>query len=260
MAKNILIIVEGSKTEPRFFNQLNSLLFKSNFTIYCLETNIYTLYSKLKEREFNADIKMLLAELHPDKANILNQKFAYTYLIFDCDPHHTKKKDERSIREIVLDNFKKLKELASYFIDETDPTIGKLYINYPMMESYRDYDNFFDDSYKDTTVNINDIKKYKPFVNEKRLSGYDIAKYTSLDFKSLILQNLYKLSKISTNNWNKPSYNEYLKIAEPLNILNHEENFVKSNELIFVLNTALFVVIDYYGNRNSFYDNLIRPY
>ncbi len=32
--------------------------------------------------------------------------------------------------------------MTEYFVDETDPTIGKLYINYPMMESYRDCDEF----------------------------------------------------------------------------------------------------------------------
>lgn len=60
MAKNVLIIVEGKKTEPRFFERLNELFFESNLTIYCLETNIYSLYIKLKEYEFNANITDLL--------------------------------------------------------------------------------------------------------------------------------------------------------------------------------------------------------
>ena len=42
MAKNVLIIVEGKKTEPRLFEQLNKCFFRSNLTIYCLETNIYS--------------------------------------------------------------------------------------------------------------------------------------------------------------------------------------------------------------------------
>lgn len=60
MAKNVLIIVEGKKTEPRLFEQLNKCFFRSNLTIYCLETNIYSLYVKLKECEFNANITDLL--------------------------------------------------------------------------------------------------------------------------------------------------------------------------------------------------------
>lgn len=256
MAKNVLIIVEGKKTEPRFFERLNELFFESNLTIYCLETNIYSLYIKLKEYEFNANITDLLIEVHPDKVEILKQNFAYTYLIFDCDPHHPKKEDNRSIKEIVLDNFKKLEELASYFTDETDPTIGKLYINYPMMESYRDCDDFFDENYESTAININDVTKYKSLVHQKKLAGYSINKYTTSNFESLILQNLYKLNKISTNNWAKPSYNQYLKMVDSINVLNKEKEFVEKYNLIQVLNTSLLLVTDYYGNRNYFYDKL----
>lgn len=256
MTKKVLLIVEGKKTEPTFFKYLNKLFFNSKFTIYSLETNIYSLYTKLKMYDFNANIADLLIELHPDKEDILKQDFAYTYLIFDCDPHHHKNEDNRSIKDIILGNFKKLRELASYFNNETDPTVGKLYINYPMMESYRDCDNFFDENYKNTTINITNIKKCKSIVDKRKLTGYSINKYTSSNFMSLILQNLYKLNYISTNNWSKPNYDQYLSMVESINILNLEEKCVKKYELIQVLNTALLLVTDYYGNRENFYDNL----
>lgn len=138
MDVNILIIVEGSKTEPNFFNRLSDV-FGLKFDIYCLETNIYSLYKKMKEIDFNGDIKDVLSEIHQDKKEMLSKKFAYTYLIFDCDAHHSRKNESRTQEEIVLDNLAKLSEMAKYFIDETDPSKGKLYINYPMMESYRDW-------------------------------------------------------------------------------------------------------------------------
>lgn len=130
MESNILIIVEGSKTEPNFFNRLSNV-FGLKFDIYCLETNIYSLYKKMKEINFNGDIKDILSEIHPDKKEMLSKKFAYTYLIFDCDAHHSRKNESRTQEEIVLDNLAKLSEMAKYFVDETDPSIGKLYINYP---------------------------------------------------------------------------------------------------------------------------------
>ena len=43
MESNILIIVEGLKTEPNFFKRLSDV-FGLKFDIYCLETNIYSLY------------------------------------------------------------------------------------------------------------------------------------------------------------------------------------------------------------------------
>ena len=67
---------------------------------------------------------------------------------------------------------------------------------------------------------------------------------------------MYKLNKISTNNWAKPSYNQYLKMVDSINVLNKEKEFVEKYNLIQVLNTSLLLVTDYYGNRNYFYDKL----
>ena len=70
MESNILIIVEGSKTEPNLFNRLSDV-FGLKFDIYCLETNIYSLYKKMKEIDFNGDIKDVLSEIHPNKKEML---------------------------------------------------------------------------------------------------------------------------------------------------------------------------------------------
>lgn len=123
MESNILIIVEGARTEPAFFNRLLGV-FDQNFEIYCFGTNIYTLYKRMKEIEFNGDLKSVLIELHPEQRELLSKKFAYTYLVFDCDVHHPKKEDIRCIEEIIADNFSKLREMAEYFVDETDPSVG----------------------------------------------------------------------------------------------------------------------------------------
>lgn len=45
MSANILIVVEGQKTEPLFFKRIADV-FHLDFDIYCLKTNIYTLYTK----------------------------------------------------------------------------------------------------------------------------------------------------------------------------------------------------------------------
>lgn len=57
--------------------------------------------------------------------------------------------------------------MAEYFVDETDPSVGKLYINYPMMESYRDCDDFFDENYKSTMVSLPAILSYKKDVGKE---------------------------------------------------------------------------------------------
>ena len=177
-----LVIVEGERAEPAFCKSIETA-YSLNFSIYCLGTNIYSLYKKLEEYEFNADIKKILMELHPECSEVLSQKFAYTYLFFDLDPHHTKKDESRTVDQIICENIEKIKEMAAYFTDETDPTIGKLYINYPMLESYRDCDMPFDPNYQDEYVNIGDIGSFKQYVGSKKMAGKHLDKYTEEDFK-----------------------------------------------------------------------------
>ena len=255
MESNILIIVEGSKTEPNFFNRLSNV-FGLKFDIYCLETNIYSLYKKMKEIDFNGDIKDILSEIHPDKKEMLSKKFAYTYLIFDCDAHHAGENETRTQEEIVFTNLDKLSEMANYFVDETDPSIGKLYINYPMMESYRDCDTFFEDDYALAKVSIEELSMYKNRVAKKKLSGIHVDKYTKEQFSSLILQNLYKLNIIHHKIWGKPDYDTYLKCSDSERMLSEEKNLIVKEKFLLVINTSLFMITDFYGNRNGFYDGL----
>ena len=259
MESNILIIVEGSKTEPNFFNRLSDV-FGLKFDIYCLETNIYSLYKKMKEIDFNGDIKDVLSEIHPNKREMLSKKFAYTYLIFDCDAHHARENETRTQEEIVFTNLDKLSEMANYFVDETDPSIGKLYINYPMMESYRDCDDYFENEYASAIVSISKLSSYKNHVAKKKLCSKHIDKYTKEQFSLLILQNLYKLNLICVQKWNKPNYKEYSSYSNSANILSEERKLATKDKVLYVINTSLFMITDYFGNRNGFYEgvNLLK--
>lgn len=255
MESNILIIVEGLKTEPAFFNRLAEV-FGLNFEIYCLATNIYSLYKSMKKMDFNGDIKDVLSEIHPEEREMLSKRFAYTYLIFDCDAHHSKENETRNQEDIVFENLNKLSEMAKYFVDETDPTIGKLYINYPMMESYRDCNDFFDKEYEFAKVAINDLSSYKRIVAEKKLCNKHVDKYTKEQFSLLLVQNLCKLNSICTKTWVKPTYGEYLIFSNSSKILSVERKMVAVENSMAVINTSLFMMTDYFGNRDGFYDSL----
>lgn len=255
MENNILFIVEGGKTEPEFFNCLGQA-FSLKYEIYCVGTNIYSLYKKMKEIDFNGDVKDVLKEMHPEKREILSKRFAFTYLIFDCDAHHSLKHDDRNIYDIVISNLDKIKEMSEYFVDETDPTIGRLYINYPMMESYRDCNDFFDDHYEDNMISIKEIVGYKRIVADRKLCRIHLDKYTRENFKLLILQNVFKLNKIINGKWIKPSFKDFTIISTMATILKKEKIYIENEKVMPVLNTSLFVLIDFFGNKNGFYDSL----
>ena len=114
-----LIVVEGGRLEPGFFEQLKKV-FGLNLDLYCLEDNIYVLYNKMKEMGFNANLKDVLKEMAKDekRKELLSQNFAYTYLIFDFDIHQNP--DYRTFSMIFIfnlepiDNF--IYELRAYII------------------------------------------------------------------------------------------------------------------------------------------------
>lgn len=212
----------------------------------------------MKSNDFNLNIVDLLKELHPDKKEILNNNFIYIYLIFDLDAHHTKKEEFRNIKEVVSDNLIKINEMINHFNDETDPTIGKLYINYPMIESFKDSNYFFDREYKDASVDITLLSRYKEIVSKKRLSNVRIELISNEDLNKLILQNIFKLNYISSSNFKELDYKTYLEYSSQESIFDKESSIIKNDNKVSVLNTSLFLVIDYFGNNNSFYDNFVN--
>ena len=255
-----LIVVEGGRLEPRFFDQLKEV-FGLNLDIYCLEYNIYLLYKKMKEMGFNGNLKDVLLEVHDTEENreLLSQDFAYTYLIFDFDPHHTEEYEKDIPLEIIVENnINKVSEMAEYFVDETDPTIGKLYINYPMMESFKDCDSFEDVDYLTRAIELTEVKQYKEIVGRRRMANKRIDGYSKSDFIMIARQNVKKLGKICEVANEPMDYETYIQESIQTNVLQREIEFVSSLRKIAVLNTSVFFVLDYYGNKDGFYDDTIK--
>jgi hypothetical protein len=179
-------------------------------------------------------------------------------LVFDFDAHHREIGEKGlDIDTVVHNNIAKLREMANFFTNETDPTIGRLYINYPMMESYRDCNAFFDEEYRDTTISIDDIPRYKHIAGQKKLASVHIGKYTKDNFSDLTRMNIYKLHKLTKSIWGGLPYNEYVNLSTTETILNCQAQKIDAERKIDILNTALFIVADYFGNRDGFYDTLI---
>ena len=138
MAKdtNILIVTEGKK-DYRLMARLQELYFPSLAHLYCYQTNIYNLYKWLVNvngDDFCGDNLLLTLRAYerdchrstdPQVWEILNKEYTeYSdiLLIFDFDP-----------QDPCYDP-RKLDKLMKAFNDSTGN--GKLYLNYPMVESF----------------------------------------------------------------------------------------------------------------------------
>ncbi|MBR1557640.1 MAG: hypothetical protein IJ647_07760 [Prevotella sp.] len=204
----ILFVFEGEKREPDLFHTLQRLYFpRDNETIVCsFGSNLYKLYDLYQELEKygeDGDIVAILKEwLAGKQDNPLadverSSDFSEIYLFFDYDFHHK----HLSVEEINC----QVAEMLSMFNDETDR--GKLYINYPMIESIRYTKELPDASYQTYVVTREECCDFKALCNR-------FSAYPSLDF--IFLKD------------EKPTKEKYLSVRDNWEYLK-EQNVKKAN-------------------------------
>ena len=149
----ILFVFEG-KDDKTYFESIKRLFFpaKSDTFVCTYNSNIYSLYTKLKSHDalnemLEVDTVSVLKEILLEKGDetlkdIREDEVSEIYLFFDYDFQE----DSRTLEE----NNNRLSELLDYFTDETGR--GKLYINYPMVESLRYTKELPDNNYWQYTV------------------------------------------------------------------------------------------------------------
>lgn len=257
----ILLIVEGEKTEPKLFSQLEKVKWNQSceLQIVDIRTNIYSLYQAITNlnegfiEDSTSTIEVLRQILKDndrlEDAEKLEDKYPYIYLFFDLEIQDNHYSDNLEKKAILL-------EMMKYFYDETEN--GLLLINYPMMESYRDYkEPLIDLNYRELFISVEDVinKKYKSIVNE-RGTNKNFSKYTSEEFELLFLQNLMKANFLLTKNYDAPNYDFFVKIVTEQFILDTQFDFIVKEKRIAVLCTCLFVFVYYFGK--DYYKELIQ--
>ena len=254
--RNILLLVEGRKREVQLFKKMLEAFPEIGISpenIISFETNIWVLYGKLI-KEFGQDwytqgIDFLTFLQNPSIGMNLNGKaFSDIYLVFDYE------RQDSNFSDIGLEH------MMSFFNNSTEN--GLLFINYPMVESYKHIKDFPDNDYLTRKCNFADIKEYKKTVGEYSAFNH----LTCLDssfFKEVVKYNLCKCSlitkKISQSNyemiydngqvrnitneliyqiaseyWFKMDYQEILKLQNS-----------NSNNYIYVLCTCVFFILEY---------------
>lgn len=241
--KNILAIVEGERKEPFLLNKLFEVYHKDeNLHVYSYCTNIYALYDYLKneyqinfgEAQDDFDFLQILKEREPDqeKKKIFDISYTDILLVFDFDPQ-----DKRFSKTPLL-------EMMDFFNNSTE--CGRLYFNYPMVESCIDIQSFTDDSYLKSVVNISELNRYKD-IAQNRSCCPDMRRYGKNEFSRIIDLNLRKTAYILASpdyvKMTDDSYNALRKVLSlQINLLNRKSYF-------YILNTCLFFMYDYLGPK-----------
>lgn len=159
----ILFVFEGDDREPYLYKTLERLyLPKDNDNIICsFGNNIYELYSEMESLGEEGDFVSMLREHLAARGDatldrIKTSRISETYLFFDYDFQNS----QLSLEEIN----ERVKSMLEYFTDETDN--GKLYINYPMIESIRYTKELPDENYWSYVVSRAECHDFKRIAGE----------------------------------------------------------------------------------------------
>ena len=165
-----LLIVEGYHEKNKLFWLILKCFPEININmdeIWIYGTNIYQLYKDIVKEygetwaEENVDIDLpfvISKKQYPDKLRY-KEDFINIVLVFDYERHDTNFSEE------------KILEMQRCFVDAAD--MGRLYINYPMIESYRHLCKFPDDEFAERKipVSLQPGKEYKALVEQETILG-----------------------------------------------------------------------------------------
>lgn len=232
----ILILVEGAKTDLRLMRKLLRLYgIEKNHEIISYNTNIYTLYNKMFKyfEPEEVDLLQLLKENEPDqeKRKIFDIRYSDILLVFDLDPQDPQFSAEKII------------EMQKYFKESSD--MGKLYINYPMVEAFYHMKSIPDEAFNSYFVSLEELrnKTYKQRV-QKESFNHDYTKFavTKEECSVVIRQNLEKAHKLIAPFQECNFDTLLLKHGE---ILEKQLELLELEEKVSVICTCGFYIVDY---------------
>lgn len=264
----ILFVFEG-KDDKTYFETIKRLFFPEKFDSFVCtyNSNIYSLYTKLKGHEAPKEMlevntvsvfkEILLKRGDETLKEIREDEVSEIYLFFDYDFQE----DSRTLEE----NNKRLSELLEYFTDET--ASGKLYINYPMVESLRYTKELPDNDYWKYTVTRKKCQeeRFKHQVHEFSFYGsnleYLILTVKPADDETRIQEKKNSIKKnwqyLVTMNTSKSNY-----ICTDKNIVPDEVNgqkeifdnqlskYVNTEECkVAILNAFPIFLFEYFGKK-----------
>lgn len=240
----IAIIYEGVKSEMEIFDNLNKCFFseKTEFSLFFLpaDGNIYMLWERLKEDDFETDVISVVKEMCKTVKidgleNIQASEFSEIYLFFDYDIHNNNLKKEHRGWDVLNEMFKT-------FNNETE--LGKLYVSYPMIESIKDI-SIENKDYKELYIEIKDSSVYKSLMGGSK----DFSNYAQITRSMWLIacEASRKRATLIVTYGEDISYEDFLFVVTQEKIYETQrELYVKNNGCIAILNAIPLFLLEYF--------------
>ena len=128
--------------------------------------NIYTLYNKIVEEygedwdEQDVDLPMVIRKFKGYSESFERKNFSDIILFFDFEHHDPNFSEDKICR------------MQKYFDDTVE--VGKLYINYPMVESYMHFPDWPDSAFQYTEISVT-LKRGKNYKTQTSHLNFSYA-------------------------------------------------------------------------------------
>jgi len=233
MTRKIFVLVEGARTDASLMQRLfriYNLDVRYEIVSYC--TNIHALYNAIfiENDPESIDLLQLLKSHEPDeeKKEIFNFAYSDILLVFDLDPQD---------KDFFPD---RVQRMAEYFTESSD--MGKLYLNYPMIEAFYHMKSIPDQEYNNRYATLEELKAgtYKKRVGkENRDHDYKKFAVTKQECNTVIKQNICKArqltGKLATSS----------EVPSQQSILLSQLSLIEKFKQIAVLSTCAFFIPEY---------------
>ncbi len=241
--KKVIFIYEGVKAEEKLLNNMIETFFSSKVDISILncpaDGNIYMLWTRLKEDEFETNVVDVLKEMSNIARERLNNfkssDFSEIYLFFDYDGHNDNIPKQYLNKDI-------LGEMLQTFNNETE--LGKLYVSYPMIESIKEIDTKLKD-YKNLYLSLDEISGYK----QKFFSQSDFNNYNCIDEKHwFIACNASRKRASLLAKYNSScSYDYFIQNLDQEKLYFYQkQNYINNGHFLCILNSVPLFLLEYY--------------
>lgn len=235
--KQILLLVEGAHTDARLMKHLFKMYgLDFRYEIVSYNTNIYVLYNDMfrNGEPDTLDLSQVLKERerNPDRRKLLDIQYTDILLIFDLDPQ------DKSFTE------DKILSMMRFFSESSD--MGKLYINYPMVESFYHMKSIPDPDYDSYIATIDELKarSYKARVNSiNRNHNYSKFAIDCTECSIIINQNLSKARMLTCEDQygNEQDFGSLNDVS----ILEKQLFLIRTQRKVSILCTCIFFIPEY---------------
>ncbi len=262
--KHILFIYEGVSAEDKLLANVQEVYLADFSKVEILnlpaDGNIYMLWRRLVEDEFETNVIDLLREMSTEARERLESKglkasqFSEIYMFFDYDGHAAQFSEEtieqanELCKSLGMEEIKNkrdlLERLLLVFDNETEQ--GKLYISYPMIESIKEI-RVEEKTYNRLYIPLEEISKYKHSFEQKT----DYGNYSKItrDMWAIACIASVKQASLIVKSHEACTYEQFIGEITQLDIYHAEKrNYINNPNGYFlaVLNSIPLFLCEYF--------------